>query len=234
MQRDFARLDLAYGFEIPATPQLPDRDPCRRCHDSRAGHGVCPERPKERSRIIPPPKQQKKLPEAPSKLPKVGADRTRGLDFLFGALKAAPDEASAKHVEARIWALWMQTPSDTAALLMVRAKAAMDAQKADVALKLLDAVVKLRPDYVEAWNRRATLYYLKNDYAHSLEDIRQVLVREPRHFGALAGLGMIMQDIGEEKRALEAFRKALAVNPYLEKVPELVKTLTEKVEGRDI
>ena len=181
-----------------------------------------------------PPKQQKKLPEAPSKLPKVGSDRTRGLDFLFGALKAAPDEASAKHVEARIWALWMQTPSDTAALLMMRAKAAMDAQQMDVALKLLDAVVKLRPDYVEGWNRRATLYYLRNDYAHSLEDIEQVLVREPRHFGALAGLGMIMQDLGDEKRALDAFRKALAVNPYLDKVPELVKTLTEKVEGRDI
>jgi tetratricopeptide (TPR) repeat protein len=185
-------------------------------------------------RIIPPPKAQKKLPEAPSKLPQVGADRTRGLDFLFGALKAAPDEASAKHVEARIWALWMKTPSDTAALLMTRAKAAMDAKQVDVALKLLDSVVKLRPDYVEAWNRRATLYYLKNDYTRSLDDIRQVLIREPRHFGALAGLGMIMQDIGDEKRALEAFRKALAVNPHLEKVPELVKTLTEKVEGRDI
>jgi tetratricopeptide (TPR) repeat protein len=181
-----------------------------------------------------PTKSQKKLPEAPGKLPKVGADRTRGLDFLFGALKVAPDEASAKHVEARIWALWMQTPSDTAALLMMRAKAAMDAQQMDVALKLLDAVIKLRPDYVEGWNRRATLYYLQNDYAHSLEDIEQVLVREPRHFGALAGLGMIMQDLGDEKRALDAFRKALAVNPHLDKVPELVKTLTEKVEGRDI
>ena len=179
-----------------------------------------------------PAKRQKKLPEAPAKLPK--ADRTKGLDFLFGALKAAPDEASAKHVEARIWAIWLQTPSDTAALLMVRAKAAMDAQKFDVALKLLDAVVKLRPDYVEAWNRRATVYYLQNDYQHSLEDIEQVLVREPRHFGALAGLGMIMQDLGDDKRALDAFRKALAVNPYLEKVPEMVKTLSEKVEGRDI
>ena len=182
----------------------------------------------------PPPKQQKKLPEAPGKLPRVGADRTRGLDFLFGALKVAPDEASAKHVEAKIWALWMQTPSDTTALLMMRAKAAMDAQQMDVALKLLDAVVKLRPDYVEGWNRRATLYYLQNDYAHSLGDIEQVLVREPRHFGALAGLGMIMQDLGDDKRALDAFRKALAVNPHLDKVPELVKTLTEKVEGRDI
>jgi tetratricopeptide (TPR) repeat protein len=183
-------------------------------------------------RAVPP--KQKKLPEPPGKLPKVGADRTRGLDFLFGALKAAPDEASAKHVEARIWALWLQTPSDTAALLMSRAKAAMDAQQMDVAIKLLDAVVKLRPDYIEAWNRRATLYYLKSDYAHSLEDIEQVLVREPRHFGALAGLGMIMQDIGDEKRALDAFRKALAINPHLEKVPDMIKLLTEKVEGRDI
>src|SRR6202158_4050698 len=180
------------------------------------------------------PKQQKKLPEPPGKLPKVGADKTRGLDFLFGPLKAAPDAVRAKHVGARVWALWMQTPSDTAALLMVRAKAAMDVQQMDVALKLLDAVVKLRPDYVEAWNRRATLYYLKNDYGHSLEDIEQVMVRAPRHFGALAGLGMIMQDLGDEKRALDAFRRALAVNPHLDKVPELVRTLSEKVEGRDI
>ncbi|MGA2055064.1 MAG: tetratricopeptide repeat protein [Bradyrhizobium sp.] len=180
------------------------------------------------------PGSRKKLPDAPAKLPKVPADRTRGLEFLFGALKAAPDEASAKHVEARIWAIWLQTPSDTVALLMTRAKAAMDAQNSDVALKLLDAVIRLRPDYVEGWNRRATLYYLRNDYARSLEDIQQVLAREPRHFGALAGLGMIMQDLGDDKRALDAFRRALAVNPYIDKVPELVKTLTEKVEGRDI
>jgi tetratricopeptide (TPR) repeat protein len=177
---------------------------------------------------------KRKPPEAPARLPKVPADRTKGLDFLFGALKAAPDEDSAKAVEARIWAIWLQTPSDTAALLMMRAKAATDAQQLDLAVKLLDAVIKLRPDYVEAWNRRATLYYLQNDYARSLTDIQQVLAREPRHFAALAGLGMIMQDLGDDKRALEAFRKALAVNPHLEKVPELVKQLSEKVEGRDI
>ena len=176
--------------------------------------------------------KQRKLPEAPAKLPK--ADRTKGLDFLFGALKAAPDDASAKHVEARIWAIWMHTPSDTAALLMARAKAAIDAQQVEIAMKLLDAVIKLRPDYTEAWNRRATLYYLQNNYMRSLADIQQVLAREPRHFGALAGLGMIMQDLGDDKRALDAFRKALAVNPHLEKVPELVKQLSEKVEGRDI
>src|SRR6478609_9916577 len=181
---------------------------------------------------VAPPKRQKQLPEAPVRLPK--ADRSHGLDFLFGALKAAPDEASAKHVEARIWAIWLHTPSDTAALLMTRAKAAMDAKQMDVAIKLLDSVVKLRPDYIEAWNRRATLYYMQNDYGRSLADIREVLIREPRHFGALAGLGMIMQEVGDEKRALEAYRKALAVNPHLEKIPDQVKALTEKVEGRDI
>src|SRR3954470_17449214 len=108
----------------------------------------------------PPGKEQKKLPEAPAKLPKV--DRTKNLDFLFGALKAAPDEASAKNVEARIWAIWIQTPSDTASLLMARAKTAVDAKKIEVAIKLLDSVVKLRPDYIEPWIRRATLYYIQN------------------------------------------------------------------------
>jgi hypothetical protein len=61
-----------------------------------------------------------------------------------------------------------------------------------------------------------------------------VLAREPRHFGALTGLGVIMQEFNEDKLALEAFRRALAVNPHLQKVPDFVKTLTEKVEGRDI
>jgi len=175
-----------------------------------------------------------KLPQPPPKLPRIAKDQFRGLDFLFGALKAAPDEESAKHVEARIWALWTQTSSDTTALLMQRSKVAMDAKQFDVALKLLDAVVKLHPEYIEAWNRRATLYYIQNDYQRSLENIEQVLIREPRHFAALAELGIIMQELGDDKRALDAFRKALAINPHLENVPDQVKALTEKVEGRDI
>jgi len=179
-------------------------------------------------------RQLDKPPEPPAKLPSVKADRARGLDFLFEALKAAPDEASAKHVEARIWAQWLATPSETAQLLMARAKVATDAKQLDVALELLDAVVTLRPDYTEAWNRRATIYYLKDDYERALRDLEQVLAREPRHFGALAGLGMIMRELGDDKRALDAFRKALAINPHLDKIPDLVKTLSEKVEGRDI
>ncbi len=72
---------------------------------------------------------------------------------------------------------------------MTRVKTAIEAQDTDLALQLLDAIIKIKPDYIEAWNRRATLYYMKKDYGHSIADIRQVLKREPRHFGALSGLG---------------------------------------------
>jgi tetratricopeptide (TPR) repeat protein len=173
--------------------------------------------------------------QPPKDLPKAQkGDRTRNLDFLFGALKAAPDDDTAKQVEARIWALWIASGSDTANLLMSRARTAIDAKDLDLALQLLDALVKLKPDYVEAWNRRATIHYMRKEFGASMKDIQQVLSREPRHFGALSGLGMILQEFGEDKEALEVFRRALEINPHLQRIPDMVKTLSEKVEGRDI
>jgi tetratricopeptide (TPR) repeat protein len=159
---------------------------------------------------------------------------TYSLDTLFGALKVAPDEASAKAIEDRIWAIWIVSGSDTCDLLMSRVKEATDEKDYDLAIKLLDAIIAIKPDYVEAWNRRATVFYLKQDYGAALADIREVLAREPRHFGALAGLGLILQDMGDDKHALEAFRRALAIDPHLQNLSDVVKTLTEKVEGRDI
>jgi Flp pilus assembly protein TadD len=75
---------------------------------------------------------------------------------------------------------------------------------------------------------------MKKEFGSALADIREVLAREPRHFGALSGLGMILQEIGDDKHALDAFRRALAVHPKLERIPDMVKKLSEKVEGRDI
>ena len=173
--------------------------------------------------------------DAPDKLPKAArGDRLKNLDFLFEALKAAPDADAAKLVEGRIWALWFASGSDTTDLLMGRVKTAADAKDMKLAIELLDAIVALRPDYVEGWNRRATLHFLNKDYANALADLQQVLAREPRHFGALSGLGIIMQEFDQDKLALQAFRRALDVNPHLQKVPDYVKTLTEKVEGRGI
>jgi tetratricopeptide (TPR) repeat protein len=171
----------------------------------------------------------------PSDTPRGGHGETRySLDTLFAALKIAPDDASAKAIEDRIWALWLASGSDTCTLLMTRVKDATDDKNFDLAIKLLDAVIAIKPDYVEAWNRRATVYYLKQDYGHSLADLREVLAKEPRHFGALSGLGLILQDIGDDKHALEAYRRALAIDPHLENLTDVVKTLSEKVEGRNI
>jgi tetratricopeptide (TPR) repeat protein len=161
-------------------------------------------------------------------------DRSKDIEFLFGALKAAPDAESAKAVETRILALWQASGSDTADLLMGRVKQAVERKDLDLALQLLDGIVEIRPAFVEGWNRRATLNFLKKDFGAALEDLRQVLAREPRHFGALVGLGMILQELGEDKMALTALRRALEVHPHLPRVGEQVKALEEKVEGRAI
>ena len=168
----------------------------------------------------------------PSQAPRV--DRTRNLDFLFGALKVAPDDTTAKAIEERIWTVWSGSRSDTTNLLMTRVKTAVEAKDLDLAVKLLDSIVKIKPDYVEGWNRRATIFYMRKDYGRALNDIREVLKREPRHFGAVAGFGLILQDIGDDRQALEVYRRALSVYPRMERIPDLVKTLQEKVEGRDI
>ncbi len=171
----------------------------------------------------------------PDHLPKLPyGERFGDINFLFGALKAAPDEVSAKAIENRIWAMWVAAGNDTTNLLMIRAKKAADDHEYDLALQLLDAIIEIKPEYTEAWNRRATVYFLKRDYANSLADIQKVLTREPRHFGALSGLGLIMQDIGDDKLALDAYRKALDVYPRLDGLKDKVKALEEKVEGRDI
>ena len=182
-----------------------------------------------------PPAAIDKLPNPPDKLPKAPkGDRGRNIDFLFDALKAAPDAEIAKQVENRIWAIWLASGSDTADLLMSRVKAAIEGKDARLAIQLLGSIIEIKPDYIEAWNRRATLFFAMKDYGRAMADIQEVLNREPRHFGALAGLGMILEEVGEDKPALEAFRKAVAINPHMQKIPEHVKALAEKVEGRDI
>ena len=138
------------------------------------------------------PTEPLKPVEPPSSLPRPQrGDKAQNLDRLFEALKVAPNDESAKFVENRIWAIWMASTSDTANLLLGRVKTAVEAQDFDLAIKLLNAIIDIKPDFTEAWNRRATAYYAKKEFGRALADIRQVLAREPRHFGALSGLGMI-------------------------------------------
>ena len=110
--------------------------------------------------------QQARLDRAAERSAEVArGDRRINLDTLFEALKIAPDDGSAKAIEDRIWTLWISSGSDTCNLLMSRVKSATDSKDYDLAIKLLDAIIEIKPDYVEAWNRRATVYYMKKDFA---------------------------------------------------------------------
>ncbi len=156
------------------------------------------------------------------------------LDSLFKRLKGAQDEQSAKTIEQAIWQLWLRHPSPSVEVLMNQAVNAMNASKNDKAIQILDRVIAMEPDYAEAWNKRATAHFYQEDYGRSLADIARVLNLEPRHFGALSGLGLVYQALGDNKKALGALREAMKVHPYLEGAKDAEKRLQEEVEGEAI
>ena len=101
-------------------------------------------------------------------------------------------------------------------------------------IRLLDHIVILAPEFAEGWNKRATVHFLNKDYGKSIADIRHTLALQPRHFGALAGLGLILRDLEEHEQALEAFKAALAVNPHLESAQKMASELEEQLGGDPI
>ena len=117
---------------------------------------------------------------------------------------------------------------------MARVMQVETAKDNDTAMELLDYIVQLQPQWAEAYNRRATILFLMDDYDGALRDIRATLAREPRHYGALAGLGMIMQRLGNTKAAYAAFTKALEIHPQLSDVNAIVERLRPDVAGREL
>jgi tetratricopeptide (TPR) repeat protein len=168
--------------------------------------------------------------EKPEPLP----PRAQRLDELFATLKAAPDQSAAKRAENGIMALWLESGSDTVDLLMVWSLKAIDDKDYPRALDFLDRVVTMKPDYAEGWNKRATVFYLTENYSQAVADIQRALIAEPRHFGALSGLGSILREIGADKKAIEAYNQALALDPYLDGVKKALGELEKETHGNDI
>lgn len=161
--------------------------------------------------------------------------RAEQLDALFETLKSAKSEEAATAAENSIVALWLDSGSATVDLLMEWTLAAVKEKNFPLALDYLDRILTLKPDYVEGWNTRATVYFMSEDYGRALADIEKTLALEPRHFGALSGLGTILREIGDEKRALEVYRRAIAVDPHLPAVQKAIDDLEGKgAAGRDI
>jgi tetratricopeptide (TPR) repeat protein len=156
------------------------------------------------------------------------------VDELFHRLQSSNDPQEARGIAGVIERFWLRSGSDTADLLMSRAIAAMQAKEFDLALTLLGRIVELEPSWAEGWNKRATLRFEMDDLDGSMQDIQRVLTLEPRHFGALSGMGIILQREGLDKRALEAFRRVLEVYPAMESIKEISDKLALQVEGRGI
>jgi tetratricopeptide (TPR) repeat protein len=116
---------------------------------------------------------------------------------------------------------------------MSRAQQALKDKQNELAIELLDRIISLQPDWAEAWNQRANALYLAGDSIRSMLDIGETLKREPRHYGAMMGLGMILRQQGEDKAAMATFRKALEIYPQFDAVRKAVDALKTEVDGRD-
>lgn len=145
------------------------------------------------------------------------ASLSRELEPLFRRL-AMPvaSESEAEKAEGQIWDLWMHYPQRRAAFDLERATRAMVAMDFATAEDILDTLLERHPDYAEAWNKRATLYYMQQRDEESVLNLHHALVLEPRHFGAVCGFAEICMMRGQNDYALFAFDAALRLNPHLD------------------
>jgi tetratricopeptide (TPR) repeat protein len=160
------------------------------------------------------------------------ADTTR-LDTLFEQLKAATDEEAGQITEA-IWMEWSKSGSPAMDLLLQRGRMAMAAGQPMVAIGHFTALIDHAPDFAEGYNARATAYFQSGDLGPSVSDIAKTLTLNPRHFGALAGLGAIFEQLDQPAKALEVYKSALAINPHMSDISDAVKRLETSLGGQEL
>jgi tetratricopeptide (TPR) repeat protein len=168
------------------------------------------------------------------KIPDNAAERARLLDNLYAHLATAGDEQSAEQAAEAIQRLWRVSGSDTVNVLMERALKAVGEKNGDLALKFLDAIVEIAPDYTEGWSQRARVLYTENEAQRAIGDLRRALALDPNHFRALDALGHILRELGEKKGALRAYEKLLEVHPFWPGAKQAIEELGREVGGQGI
>jgi tetratricopeptide (TPR) repeat protein len=149
---------------------------------------------------------------------------------LLAALRD-PDDLVRSIAEEALWAVWSRSGDARVDDLLRRGISEMDAERLSEAIATFTRVIELRPDFAEGWNKRATVYFLAGEYRRSLADCNEVIKRNPQHFGALSGYGQIYLQLDQPDKALEYFRRAIAVNPNLDDVQGIIERL-EQLEAR--
>jgi tetratricopeptide (TPR) repeat protein len=153
---------------------------------------------------------------------------------MFQKLHDAPSESEANDAAQDIWAAWMESGSPTVDMIMERAVDAQTVGEYDTARALYDRAIMIEPDYAEAWSRRASLFLNDENFPEALRDLNEALRLEPRHFGAWAGLGIMMETMGAEKEALDAYRQALDIYPFMTQALQAEKRLAKQAEGQGL
>lgn len=154
------------------------------------------------------------------------------LDPLFARLQRAPDAVTSAMIEQQIWRAWNEAPNDAAGRLMRRGTAAMQAGQLETALSNFNELIETEPEFAEAWNKRATVHYLLGNYQQSIADIDQTLALEPRHFGALSGLGAIFAQLEQPNAAIRAFEAVLEIYPQSNSSKRSIERLEANLESR--
>jgi tetratricopeptide (TPR) repeat protein len=160
--------------------------------------------------------------------------RERRLEALFHRLTSTDDAIEGDTIVDEIWRVWLQSGRAEIDELMQNALALLEAGKPLAAMASLDQIVQQAPDWAEGWNKRATVLYLLDEYDRSLADIDRVLALEPRHFGALAGRGLIHIAREDYRAALDDYRRARAANPFLKGAAEIIPSLERKAGERPL
>ncbi|MEM7024398.1 MAG: tetratricopeptide repeat protein [Pseudomonadota bacterium] len=156
----------------------------------------------------------------------------RRLEGLFERLQATENESEARTTQALIWRIWIESDDLLVDRLMRYGVRAMSAGQHSLALDYFDRIIGYEPTYAEGWNKRATVHFLMGNYDASVRDIERVLALEPRHFGALSGLGMIYDALEQPAAALRSFEAALAINPHMPGPRQRVDVLKRQLRGR--
>lgn len=154
------------------------------------------------------------------------------LDELFSALQSTTNQSAANEITDTIWKIWRQSPNEKVNQLMRQGVIAMSRGRLNAAIRYFDEIIQIAPEFAEGWNKRATVYYFLEQYDKSLVDVRETLLREPRHFGAAAGLGLIFMSLEYYDEALKAFERALEINPHLVGPKKNVELLRKKLEEK--
>jgi tetratricopeptide (TPR) repeat protein len=156
------------------------------------------------------------------------------LDDLFRALRDTQDVGAASAIEVQIWDIWIANDNPEYFELMVSGIRHMNANALGLALADFNRLIEIAPNYAEAWNKRATVYYLMQDYAASAKDIDKTLALEPFHFGALSGLGLVRLGEGRYLDARNAFQTVLEIYPAMPGIKHNLQELDNYLRNNSI